>query len=501
MTGAIVQLVARGIQDAFIINNPQITYWKIVYRRHTNFSTEAIKQKFIHKPDFGKKVSCEISPNGDLMTNTHLVITLPNIKQIVLDDGSLDTLTMFAWIKKIGYGIIKSIDVEIDGQIINRQYGEWMNIISDLQYKKLDQGIGNMIGDIGKLTDFTYSKDKYTLYVPLQFWFSRHFNLALPLICLHHSNVKINLELNELDKCCTISPSHYIEIEEHLVGFNKFDKLTQIIDGKIATGIFIDYDIASKRLYYTKTSRNKFQSLPNDEGQTYTTTEILKSQYLIKNDEGTFCTMEIGSNTILYDKPTLQNISLVNCYLLVTYVFLDLEERNRFIQNKHDYLIEQTHIFNPQRITSSNYTAKIDTQHPTKFITWVVQQEFYNDRNINDTFNYTDGSDKSLVLESNILFNGFDRLSTRTYKYYSYLQPYNHFKIAPSEGVNVYSYALNPLDIQPSGTCNMSFVGQSEIQMRLNHMVSDSNPAIFRGYACGYNILRIANGISGILFV
>ena len=218
MTGATIQLVAKGVQDIFITKDPQITYFKIVYRRHTNFSLEAIPQYFTHQPDFGKKYSCTISQNGDLVGKTHLVVTLPKIKQYLMEDGNIDPLVKFAWVKKLGYVLIKSIEIEIGGQLIDRQYGEWLNIISELFIRKADNGIDKMIGNIEKLTSYSSTKDNYTLYIPLQFWFCRNPSLSLPILCLHHSDVKINIELNDFENCYILTPTHYIEVEDELVG-------------------------------------------------------------------------------------------------------------------------------------------------------------------------------------------------------------------------------------------------------------------------------------------
>jgi hypothetical protein len=106
MTGGLMQLVAYGEQDIFLTHDPQITFFKVVYRRHTNFSIEQIPQTFTHKPNFGKRVSCIVSKSGDLLGNMFLLVILPSIPQIFNTDGSIDNLTKFAWIRKIGFGII-----------------------------------------------------------------------------------------------------------------------------------------------------------------------------------------------------------------------------------------------------------------------------------------------------------------------------------------------------------------------------------------------------------
>jgi len=516
MTGALIQLVAKGVQDIFITRDPQITYFKIVYRRHTNFSLEEIPQYFQHKPDFGKKVTCTISPMGDLMAKTYLVVTLPKIKPFFLDDGTVDPYLKFAWVKKIGFALIKTVEIEIGGQLLDRHYGDWLNIMYELFVKKEDRGMDYMIGNIEKLIDYSSTKDKYTLYIPLQFWFCRNPSLAIPLLCLHHSEVKINLEINDLDKCYLLTPTNYMQLEDNVVPFKFGEYIEQTINGVTASGFFTAFDPVSKRMYYNRISRNKFQSLSTEIISTYTTNDIIRnySEYLIRSRSTTnFCIPTPGTTTRLYDAVLPNNLVLQECYLLINYVYLDSEERNRFVQSKHEYLIEQLHIYNPQMITSANFNAKADSINPTRFLVWFIQQQYFNDENNNDFFNYTNDYmyikengkynkvGKSLINDESILFNGYERVSYRSYKYYNYLQPLQHFNIGPSEGIQVYSFAMDPDLFQPSGSCNMSYIGNTSIQMNVNYLINDNNPAQFKGYAVGQNILRILDGLGGLVFI
>jgi hypothetical protein len=518
MAGAIIQLVAKGVQDFFLTQNPEITYFKIVYRRHTNFSLEAIPQHFIHKPDFGKKVSCIIANNGDLMGKTHLVVTLPKIKALFLEDNTIDEKIKFAWVKKIGFALIKSIEIELGGQTIDKQYGEWLNIIYELFIKKDNNGYDKMIGNTYEATSFTQTKDKITLFIPLQFWFCKYPSLAIPILCLYHSEIKINLELNDLDKCYILSPTNYFEVEDDIVSFKPFEYIEQTINNETASGLFSNFDPITKRIYYNKISRNNFLALPDDDGQTYTIEDIMKTypQYLIKSrTNDTFCIPKIGSTSKLYQIPNYNDITLQECYLLVNYIYLDSEERNRFVQSKNEYLIEQVHIFNTQLIQASNFSAKIDSINPIKFIVWFVQQQYFTDSNVNDHFNYTDDylytydyntkkhvlNGNNLIKYQNIQYNGYDRISRRSTNYFNHLQPYQHFITSPNEGINVYSYSLDPTKFQPSGSCNYSYIGLTEIKLNLNYIINDKNTAIFKGYALGHNILRIIDGLGGLVFI
>ena len=127
--GGLIQLASKGEENLYLTDDPQITWFKIQYRRHTNFSIEEIQQNFIHQPDFGSKVFCNIgTKNGDLIHKIMLVIKLPDIPQFYNTDQTIDKITKFRWCRKIGYALVKQIDVAIGGKLIDRQYGEWLNI-------------------------------------------------------------------------------------------------------------------------------------------------------------------------------------------------------------------------------------------------------------------------------------------------------------------------------------------------------------------------------------
>ena len=126
MGGGLMQLVAYGAQDVYLTGNPQITFWKVTYRRHTNFAMESIEQTFNGQADFGKRVTCTISRNGDLAYRTYLQVTLPEI-------GS--SLASYArWLDFPGHQLIEDVEVEIGGQRIEKQYGDWMHIWCQLHH-------------------------------------------------------------------------------------------------------------------------------------------------------------------------------------------------------------------------------------------------------------------------------------------------------------------------------------------------------------------------------
>ena len=187
MGGGLMQLVAYGAQDVFLTGNPQITFFKVVYRRHTNFAVESIQQTFNGAADFGRKVTATISRNGDLITNVYLQVKLPKLA----DSGA-------KYVNSVGHALMKSIELEIGGQRIDKHYAEWLEIWSQLTLPEEKRaGYKEMVGMYdGTPEDATADR---TYYIPLIFFFNRNPGLALPLIALQYHEVKINIDFEKVE--------------------------------------------------------------------------------------------------------------------------------------------------------------------------------------------------------------------------------------------------------------------------------------------------------------
>jgi len=116
MGGGLLQLVAYGAQDVYLTGNPQITFWKLVYRRHSNFSMESIEQSFNGSAGFDKRITAQISRNGDLIHKMWLSMT-------IADGGATK-----ADVGRIGLAAVKSVELEIGGQKIDKIYGFSMDM-------------------------------------------------------------------------------------------------------------------------------------------------------------------------------------------------------------------------------------------------------------------------------------------------------------------------------------------------------------------------------------
>ena len=335
MGGGLMQLVAYGAQDVYLTGNPQITFWKVTYRRYTNFAIESIEQTFNGQADFGRRVTCIISRNGDLAYRTYLQVTLPEINQYMGNTTSLASGhgSVYArWLDFPGEQIIAQVEVEIGGQRIDRQYGDWMHIWNQLTMTAEQQrGYFKMIGNTTQLTFITdpsfadvdgpcdslaprqvcaprNALPETTLYIPLQFWFNSNPGLALPLIALQYHEVKINLDLRPIDECLWAVTSLSCNTGSSANGTSAYN------NSQLSVGTAV-------------------------------------------------------SATIAY------NQSLVAASLYVDYVFLDTDERRRFAQNPHEYLISQLQFTGDESVGSSSNKIKLNFNHPVKELIWVVQPD------------------------------------------------------------------------------------------------------------------------------
>jgi hypothetical protein len=485
---------------------------------------ESIEVTFNGQADFNKRVTAVINRNADLMYKTYVQVVLPEIDLTPTTGtfGGIGTSTSgFRWLNYIGHRLIKQVEVEIGGQRIDRQYGDWMQIWTQLTteaglVRALDDIIGNSHDLVlfktagGVPLDATCSSSETTiscvprqgtpaktLYIPLQFWFCRNPGVAIPLIALQYHEVRIN----------------------------------------------VDFETWQNSQYYEASAGTPTAATPQ---------------------------------------------SLAAASLYVDYVYLDTEERRRFAQQSHEYLIEQVQYTGAESITSSSNKIQLNFNHPVKELFWVVQRDSFVDCSNPfwmasvggpQPFNYSDdfsseglvmslltsasgsagtaatiplgangteltgtsatnvyGADnltavnslsslvevnatvnyllaktilccgvrcegKNPVEVAKIQLNGQDRFTEREGSYFDRVQPYQHHCRTPSTGINVYSFALRPEEHQPSGTCNFSRIDKATLQLTVSlNTVTGSRTAQVRVYALNYNVLRVMSGMGGLAY-
>jgi hypothetical protein len=211
--GGLLQLVAQGKQDVFLTGNPQLTFFKMVYRRHTNFAIESQSMYFDGTPNFGQRVTCLIPRRGDLLGRVYLDVTLPRI----LDQSG----NPVSYTNSVGFALIQEITFEVGEQQIDKQTGEWMEIWTQLTTPASQrQALNEMVGRVEPYTPPNLipgpKSPGLRLQIPLQFYFCRNPGLYLPLLALQYNPIRINITLAPLntllylpqtpDTLCTIQP-------------------------------------------------------------------------------------------------------------------------------------------------------------------------------------------------------------------------------------------------------------------------------------------------------
>ena len=369
MGGGLMQLVAYGAQDVYLTGNPQITFFKVVYRRHTNFSKECIEQTFNGAVGLGKKVTCTISRNGDLVQEMYFRFkgeTTSSPPNTTEDCNNL----------------LKTVELEIGGQKVDKHYSKWMDIYNDLYVSNEEHAYRSVLAQ----------GDTEEHVLPLRFWFCRNPGLALPLIALQYHEVKVNIELNSV------------------------------------------YGVNS------------------------------------------------AADTVS------------DASLLVNYVYLDTDERRRFAQVSHEYLIEQVQHTGVESLSSGSNKVNLNFNHPVKMLAWKLNGAAFTNK-------------------QKLQLNGHDRFAERDADYFHLVQPMEH-GMGHSKCLNdttrvyadvaragtdvnntfVYSFCLRPKEHQPSGTCNFSRIDNAVFNMSVNAAAS------LHMFAVNYNVLRIMSGMGGLAY-
>ncbi len=535
MPGGEIILVAYGEENMFLSHQPQISFFKIVYRRYSNFSIETIQNNPLYQPDFGKKFSFELSKLGDLVSKMWLVIELPNIPIIYNLSNIVDQKLKFAWCRKLAYALVEYVDIEIGGQVINRQWGEWMNVLNDFNFPNYNNNINSFIGNTSEFFDFKFTSngiDSKKLFLPLAFWFCASSGFALPILCLEYSTVRISVKLREFNECGIFSPSNYVNIIKYYGNPIFNEPLIQISPNGVAWATFDSIDINNVNkndlsvidynLYYRKISDVSFITTKSDYFNSLSLSNIL-NDYINNNITKYYVIYGTKSKSIFIIKPNdfsdnaekiylykeLLNISLKNLYLLIDYIYIDNDERNRFYNNKHEYIIEQIYFSGNKYLQNLSSKNNLELINPCKFIVFMAQPKYFSNVNVNDFFNYTTSFDYSSNITNNIsifkdasiLLNSKSYIDTQNIEFFQHLLPYLSFdKAYPTNGICLIPFSLYPRNLQVSGSCNMTLFNDISIITKFKSFDNNYNKYIFKSFSSHLNILRINKGIAGCVF-
>ncbi len=525
MAGGLMQLVAYGAEDIYLTGNPQITFFKVVYRRYTNFSVEVIEHPFIGTPGFDKRVTAKITRNGDLVNKMYLRVFI----------NSVDPLgTSFAWIRRLGHAVIRQVDVELGGTKFDRQYGTWLDIWYELARKgDHERGYNKLIGNVPELTNYNDAiKAEYTLYIPLQFWFNRYIGLSIPLIALQYHEMNINVDFQTAERLvirdcnfdltkvtmrdATILVNYiYLDTEERRrfaqVGHEYLIEQIQFNGEQLVpfqdVRYNLDFNHPTKELFWVMkhgnyTSGKTFVFYTDSD--TWSTEEascgIIKKSISIGSNPADI-SGGVWSEVLPGTSVTVGtfNIKNPNSLSVGTYGITNKITADVTVTAQNNIVCENI----VTALTVRDLSIPVEDMTDTRFN--VCDPIVYQFTNYGVLIDGTVNPVASALLQ----LNGHDRFDRREGAYFNYVQPEQHHENTPADGVNVYSFSLFPEEHQPSGTANLSRISRSDLFMALvDPTQANNNPTLnlintnsrMFIYGLNYNIQRVYSGLTALAY-
>ena len=480
MPGGLLQLTQVGAQNQLLNGNPSMTHFRAVYRRYTNFAMESIRMDFTSSNlDFNplqtRTLSCRVDRYAQLLYDTYLMITLPDIwspmKAVTTPPSGYDANCTamgyeFQWIKNIGYNLIDHVDIVMNGVVIQSMTGEWLKMYSYMTHDAAKRSVvDQMVGNVKEVYDPANAYDRTNQYphavtpislpttmpftttpepsirsrqlvVPLHFWFCENPGLALPLVSLQNSEVFINVTLRPLNQLYSI-----IDVAPTSLTYGQRIQPT----GSYPMGMFLTAPntsgVSSQPLVTT------FFANPYLEGNFIYLTDMEMNQlaaadqtFLLKQVRLTQVEGQYGPNTDIQ----------VPMFNMVTRIVFAAHRSDKLLTNDWDNYTNWT---NPNRAPFSGITTS-------------VGDLLYS----SGQYQISSISPRDAITNGVLLFDGNERFTTKPTQYFSMLQQYKHTtgeQPSALPGVYMYSFALNNDQYQPSGALNASMFNKIVLRISL----------------------------------
>jgi hypothetical protein len=575
MTGGLMQLVAQGAQDGYITTKPEVTYFKALYKRHTNFAMEPMEHNFSGQADFGRKPETIIPRNADVLLGMVLMVKLAKVT--ISGDTSTMTTTKFAWCRRLGHAMISSVTLEIGGSLIEKHYGDWLNIWYELSHAKgQEEGYAKMIGDVDALTSLDTAstdclsdgqiKPAYTLYVPMQFSFCRTVGLAIPLIALQYHDIKVRFDfLPAAQLCCytgSISTYGTLKMDDAslLLNFGFLDVKERTKYSRVPHEYLIEQLQFSQETVSGSTIKPRLQfNHPTKEmifapknGDFITGKKFLAYSH---STDWAAAVNEAAKNLVLGGL-NLTAAGIIDATTDVT-GWTEIAKLTGTTYGPVDGTIDVTM---PEVASATGYptlalrldalttgtfnlmskiseitltVTKVGTTYVPDIETvvhtltlrdvsralsrWTDNRNDYGKKfdvvtRMHHNYGLLLDGTKNPIYDAQIVFNGIDRLAKRDGAYFNYVQPYQHHTNIPCDGINVYSFALNPEQHQPSGTANLSRIDTTQLNMTFADASATvdttsefrydlvNEDTVVNVYVLSYNIFRIVGGMGGMAY-
>jgi len=561
MTGGLIQIASQGTQDLYLTGVPEITFFKVVYRRHTVFSTEHIRIGFDDKVGFGRESTLNIPKLGDLIHKMYVEVTIPEmaLKRNISNVSSTDKNTAYAnYIKaykfmkinlnayRAGYDQYIASNVTTAEPIITDILEEFATgdttVISNFQsllatnssfvYEQLNM---KSVADSYNNTDSKeeiYQSMSGALYMSKlcqKYYFDEY--IAKKTIYDDNTNDNLNfawvpklghvllnnIELSIGGRVIDRQYGEWLNIWREVTNTLETEDLFNEMIGNISS--LTTFDRTTKPQYTMYIPLNfwfcKYSGLA---------LPLVALQYHNVNINVKFRNLEdvsymengqqiyiAGLNDELYLYEYVNETGNdITANIIIEYVFLDTNERRRFAQSSHEYLIEEIQINEFDYINQKDYIAQLSFFHPIKEMYWIAQPTSYTNNQMGYTktqyLNYGINTDETVgtIKYSSLDFNSYKRIVKLDRNYYNYVQPYGHHLAIPQDGINNYCFCLYPEEHQPSGGPNLSKIKRLNLQITFDDTLYPNDQTItemrLKVYVINYNILRIMSGLGSTAF-
>ena len=508
MGGGLIQLIAIGPQDVYLTGNPQITFFKIVYKQYTNFSKECIELEFDKTPKLNELHSCTISRNGDLIQEMYL-----NIKGIFDISGTLTKTNNPIYGKYDITNIIEYVEIEIGGQKIDKHYSQWLDIYNELFEKTIPYRLTlNKMEIYKSLLDYIYEVDSSvnplmnTATSPsIDNFKSKDFNISMTTTPISTTIDTYEFNIKFIHTTITLDNTLKTQLDDLIKKIFKEHNLQITINGtsSIDSSNIYKIKIKSIDIYSVIDLMEKLSNNPHTKERNY----IIPLKFWFNKNAG----LALPLIALQYHKIKLYvkftdsiNTKWGNCIidnntfyssLLVNYIYLDTNEKKKFIENKHEYLIEQIQYTGPEILninTGINKTYKINFNYPIKGLFWTTNEGYLENielqLNEHSRFNSENGDYFHIIqpYETKLNKHGKTLYKNRIWK--------NKDNVDFNNRTGMYSFSLNPYEYQPNGLCNFSNINNGKLNFKLKY-----NTTLYL-FGLNYNILRINQGTCGLVY-
>ena len=464
MVGGLLQLKEKGAQDLYLTGQPQITFFKTVYRRYTNFSIESIEQLFDNLPKSNSTCRVNVDRRGDLIHKIYLEQEIPTGVDL---NGSLTNY---------GYNFIKQVDLSIGNKLIDSHTGNWLETYAELTQPN----------EFGNLTSAHNA-----LFM----------NSAPNIGAGHNMGNNLSHTATRFQSMCMAggvdeyNTINYFNSYGHHAAGLRIPKKTEVshfnggdIDPDKPYLYQIDHGGTTEKL--TVSINDYAEYLYNNEHHIiYSPLQF----WFCRNIGLALPLIALQYNEVSIDisfATFLQKSIVPKMY--IDYIYLDTDERRRFSQISHEYLIEQLQIV--ERSYKLGSPNLINLSHPVKELIWV-----------SGPGTSADYGGRPLKGKWSLQINGYDRFTERDITYFTKQQVNDYHSgyggVTTKNSIAVYSFALNPEDHQPSGTMNFSVVKNVYLINNLYNGQTTDASDIYTLYAVNYNVLRIVSGVAGLGYV